>query len=42
MAVIGLDGVGLPLVQDLTARGVMPRLAALLPAGTAAPGKMIS
>ena len=37
MAVIGLDGVGLPLVQDLTARGVMPRLAALLPAGTAAP-----
>ena len=37
MAVIGLDGVGLPLVQDLTARGVMPRLGALLPAGTAAP-----
>ena len=37
VAVIGLDGVGLPLVQDLTARGVMPRLGALLPAGTAAP-----
>ena len=37
MAVIGLDGVGLPLVEDLTARGVMPRLGALLPAGTAAP-----
>ena len=37
MAVIGLDGVGLPLVQELTARGVMPNLGALLAKGTAAP-----
>ncbi len=37
MAVIGLDGVGLPLVQDLTARGVMPNLAALTRSGTLAP-----
>src|SRR2546428_11949116 len=37
VAGIGLDGVGLPLVQDLAARGVMPRLAALLRAGTTAP-----
>jgi predicted AlkP superfamily phosphohydrolase/phosphomutase len=37
VAVIGLDGVGLPLVQDLVARGVMPRLGALLASGTAAP-----
>src|SRR3989475_8452205 len=37
VAVIGLDGVGLPLVQDLAARGVMPRLGALLATGTAAP-----
>jgi len=37
VAVIGLDGVGLPLVRDLTARGVMPNLAALLARGTAAP-----
>jgi predicted AlkP superfamily phosphohydrolase/phosphomutase len=35
--VIGLDGVGLPLVQDLIARGVMPNLAALAGAGTMAP-----
>jgi predicted AlkP superfamily phosphohydrolase/phosphomutase len=35
--VIGLDGVGLPLVRDLAARGVMPGLAALLAKGTAAP-----
>jgi predicted AlkP superfamily phosphohydrolase/phosphomutase len=37
VAVIGLDGVGLPLVQDLTARGIMPNLGALLSKGTAAP-----
>ncbi len=37
MAVFGLDGVGLPLVRDLAARGVMPRLGALLATGTAAP-----
>ena len=29
VAVIGLDGVGLPLVQDLIARGIMPTLARL-------------
>jgi predicted AlkP superfamily phosphohydrolase/phosphomutase len=37
VAVIGLDGVGLPLVQDLVARGVMPALGRLLAGGTAAP-----
>jgi len=35
--VIGLDGVGLPLVQDLAARGLMPRLARLASMGTLAP-----
>jgi predicted AlkP superfamily phosphohydrolase/phosphomutase len=37
VAVIGLDGVGLPLVRDLVARGVMPALGALMARGTAAP-----
>jgi predicted AlkP superfamily phosphohydrolase/phosphomutase len=37
VAVIGLDGVGLPLVEDLFARGLMPRLAALARGGTIAP-----
>jgi predicted AlkP superfamily phosphohydrolase/phosphomutase len=37
VAVIGLDGVGLPLVEDLTARGLMPNLAALAARGTMAP-----
>ena len=37
VAVIGLDGVGLPLVEDLIARGLMPNLAALARAGTMAP-----
>jgi predicted AlkP superfamily phosphohydrolase/phosphomutase len=37
VAVIGLDGVGLPLVQDLIARGLVPNLAALAAAGTMAP-----
>src|SRR5262245_42844689 len=37
VAVIGLDGVGLPLVQDLVARGLMPATASLLATGTAAP-----
>ncbi len=37
MAVIGLDGVGVPLVQDLIARGCMPALAALVARGTLAP-----
>jgi predicted AlkP superfamily phosphohydrolase/phosphomutase len=37
VAVIGLDGVGLPLVQDLIARGLMPNLAALAGGGTLAP-----
>jgi predicted AlkP superfamily phosphohydrolase/phosphomutase len=37
VAVIGLDGVGLPLVRDLTRRGLMPNLAALAAAGTVAP-----
>ena len=37
MAVIGLDGVGVPLVRDLTARGLMPNLARLLATGTVAP-----
>ncbi len=37
MAVIGLDGVGVPLVQELVARGIMPALGELLHAGTLAP-----
>jgi predicted AlkP superfamily phosphohydrolase/phosphomutase len=37
VAVIGLDGVGLPLVQDLVARGLVPNLAALAAGGTMAP-----
>jgi len=37
VAVIGLDGVGVPLVRDLTARGLMPNLAALAARGTIAP-----
>lgn len=37
MAVIGLDGVGLPLVQDLIARGLAPNLAKLAATGTMAP-----
>ena len=37
VAVIGLDGVGLPLVRELAARGVMPALGRLLAQGTAAP-----
>ena len=37
MAVIGLDGVGLPLVRDLIARGLVPKLAALARGGTIAP-----
>ena len=37
MAVIGLDGVGVPLIRDLTARGLMPNLASLLAGGTLAP-----
>jgi predicted AlkP superfamily phosphohydrolase/phosphomutase len=37
VAVIGLDGVGLPLVQDLIARGLVPNLARLAAAGTMAP-----
>jgi predicted AlkP superfamily phosphohydrolase/phosphomutase len=37
VAVIGLDGVGLPLVQDLIARGLAPNLAALAARGTMAP-----
>ena len=37
MAVIGLDGVGLPLVQDLLARGLMPALGELVGRGTLAP-----
>ena len=36
MAVIGLDGVGVPLVRDLTARGLMPNLAAFAARGTIA------
>jgi predicted AlkP superfamily phosphohydrolase/phosphomutase len=35
--VIGLDGVGLPLVQDLIARGIMPNLARIVAGGTLAP-----
>lgn len=37
VAVIGLDGVGLPLVQDLIARGLMPNFARLAASGTLAP-----
>lgn len=37
VAVIGLDGVGLPLVQELTGRGLMPNLARLVAGGTLAP-----
>ena len=37
VAVIGLDGVGLPLVQDLIARGQAPTLARLAAGGTMAP-----
>jgi predicted AlkP superfamily phosphohydrolase/phosphomutase len=37
VAVIGLDGVGLPLVQDLIARGQAPTLARLAASGTMAP-----
>jgi predicted AlkP superfamily phosphohydrolase/phosphomutase len=37
VAVIGLDGVGLPLVRDLVARGIMPNLARLTTGGTLAP-----
>ncbi len=36
VAVIGLDGVGAPLIEQLTDRGVMPRMAALRRAGTLA------
>ena len=35
--VLGLDGVGLPLVRDLIARGVLPTLARLAREGTMAP-----
>ncbi|HKA27880.1 MAG TPA: alkaline phosphatase family protein [Candidatus Binatia bacterium] len=37
VAVIGLDGVGLPLVQDLIARGITPNLGRLAATGTMAP-----
>lgn len=37
VAVIGLDGVGAPLVAALTDAGVMPRMAALRRSGTLAP-----
>ncbi len=37
VAVLGLDGVGLPLVVDLIARGITPNLGRLLASGTAAP-----
>jgi len=37
VAVIGLDGVGLPLVKDLVARGLMPNLGRLVASGTLAP-----
>jgi predicted AlkP superfamily phosphohydrolase/phosphomutase len=36
VVVIGLDGVGLPLVEELAARGVTPNLGRLLGAGTSA------
>jgi predicted AlkP superfamily phosphohydrolase/phosphomutase len=35
--VLGLDGVGLPLVQDLIARGILPTLGRLAAGGTLAP-----
>jgi predicted AlkP superfamily phosphohydrolase/phosphomutase len=37
VAVIGLDGVGLPLVRDLMDRGCMPHLARVVAGGTLAP-----
>jgi predicted AlkP superfamily phosphohydrolase/phosphomutase len=37
VAVIGLDGVGLPLVQELVGRGLMPNLARIVADGTLAP-----
>jgi predicted AlkP superfamily phosphohydrolase/phosphomutase len=37
VAVIGLDGVGLPLVRDLIEQGVLPTFAALARGGTLAP-----
>jgi predicted AlkP superfamily phosphohydrolase/phosphomutase len=37
VAVIGLDGVGLPLVRDLVDRGVAPNIGRLLASGTSAP-----
>jgi len=40
VAVIGLDGVGTPLIEALTDAGVMPRMAALRKAGTL--GRMTS
>jgi predicted AlkP superfamily phosphohydrolase/phosphomutase len=36
VAVIGLDGVGTPLIEQLTDAGVMPRMAELRRAGTLA------
>ena len=36
VAVIGLDGVGTPLIEALTDAGVMPRMAVLRRAGTLA------
>jgi predicted AlkP superfamily phosphohydrolase/phosphomutase len=39
VGVVGLDGVGLPLVRTLVGRGVMPRLGEFLEAGSAAPMK---
>ncbi len=36
MAVIGLDGVGVPLVRDLVARGLMPAFCELIARGTLA------
>ena len=41
VAVIGLDGVGLPLVQDLIARGLTPNLARLAAGGTLAPDALV-
>ncbi len=40
VAIVGLDGVGAPLIEQLTDRGVMPRMAALRKAGTL--GRMTS
>jgi predicted AlkP superfamily phosphohydrolase/phosphomutase len=37
VAVLGLDGVGVPLVRDLIGRGIMPALAELVGRGTLAP-----